>query len=86
MVDSTLLRSFSNVWCMSKATPGLGTSVCYLPMKHHYTVTIVSYFLFAESESSDTHDGERTGRKCLVRSHRTAEPGVPPVNLIGLSK
>ncbi len=29
-------------------------------------------------ESSATHDGDRTGWKCLVSSHRTAESGVLP--------
>ncbi len=31
-----------------------------------------------DRESSATQDGERAGWKCLVSSHRTAEPGVLP--------
>ncbi len=37
---------------------------------------------FPDRESSAMHDGERTVWKCLVSSHRTAEPGVAVTVLI----
>ncbi len=33
--------------------------------------------LFSGPLAFGLHDGERTGRKSLVKSHRTVEPGVP---------
>ncbi len=33
---------------------------------------------FPGRESSVTHDGERTGWKCLASSHRAVEPGASP--------